>query len=84
MKTRLVKYFWNVLIGLDQFINTMLAGHPDETFSARTYRKAIAGQWFWRAMCAFIDSLFFWQDDHCRKSHENELRRGHSPRESAG
>jgi len=29
------KYLINVLIGLDQFVNAILAGDPDETISSR-------------------------------------------------
>jgi hypothetical protein len=32
-------YLWNLLISFDQFLNTILAGHPDETISARIGRK---------------------------------------------
>jgi hypothetical protein len=74
-------YFWNILIGLDQLFNVCLAGYPDETFSARTYRKAKAGQWFWRALAWLIDKAFFWDAEHCRSSYQRELERGHCPKE---
>jgi hypothetical protein len=80
-----------VLIGADQMLNVILAGYPDETISARVYRKALAGQWFWRGLRRLIDLVFFWdclRDEngikikgHCRLSAENELRRVHSPDE---
>lgn len=38
MTNKLTRYFWRVLIGLDQFSNTLLGGFPDETLSARTGR----------------------------------------------
>ncbi len=28
-------YFWNLLIALDQFVNTIFGGDPDETMSSR-------------------------------------------------
>jgi hypothetical protein len=29
------KYFWNILVSIDQFVNTLLGGNPDETVSSR-------------------------------------------------
>lgn len=29
------RYFWNLLISIDQFFNTLLGGDPDETISSR-------------------------------------------------
>lgn len=83
LKDKLREYFWNILIGLDQLCNVLLAGFPDETFSARAYRKARAGQWFWRALRWLIDKVFFWDADHCLSSYQREMERGHSPKEFA-
>ncbi|UQZ87876.1 hypothetical protein C4J81_04640 [Deltaproteobacteria bacterium Smac51] len=81
MKKRLSKYFWNILLGFDRLFNTIVGGYPDETFSARTHRKAVAGQPFWLAVRLLIDKAFFWQTNHCRMAYETEARRGHSPNE---
>jgi hypothetical protein len=84
--TRLKRYFWYLLVAVDQLLNVLVGGFPDETFSARTWRKAEAGQWFWQALRRLIDGFFrliFKQDDHCQKSYENEAVRGHSPQEFA-
>lgn len=82
MKRRFKQYFWNLLIALDQLANTLLAGWPDETLSARTHRKAEAGQWFWRMLRAIIDFLFQWDcRNHCRVSFERELTRAQMPME---
>jgi len=77
----LKSYLWNILVALDQMLNTLLSGCPDETFSARTHRKAEAGQWFWVALRRVINQAFFWEDDHCRLSFENEKNRAQGPRE---
>lgn len=37
------QYFWNLLIAADQFANTVLAGDPDETISARVARNRTRG-----------------------------------------
>lgn len=77
-------YLWQVLIALDQLANAVLGGYPDETLSARAWRKAQAGQWFWRLLRRLIDGLFRLTGQgpgHCRASYENEQRGGHRPRE---
>jgi len=35
------KYFWNLLISLDQLINTILGGDPDETISSRMGKRIV-------------------------------------------
>lgn len=83
---RLKRYLWNLLIAVDQLLNVVVGGYPDETFSARTWRKAEADQWFWRAMRRLIDWFFmkaFKQGEHCKKSYDSEAARGHSPKEFA-
>ena len=37
---KITKYFWNLLIALDQLANTILAGDPDETISSRAAKAA--------------------------------------------
>ena len=81
MKAKIKAYFWRLLLALDQLFNTVLFGYPDETFSARAYRKAQAGQWFWRKLRQFIDLLFWFDKKHCQSSYEAELERRHSPNE---
>lgn len=69
-----------VLISLDQFVNTLLWGYADETLSARAYRHAEikkGRRWpMW-----LIDHIFFWQDQHCKSAYEAELERVHLPPE---
>ena len=72
------KYFHQVGIAIDQLINTLLAGHADETLSARAWRMQNK-KCRWKIACQLIDGLFFWQDNHCFKSHINELERRHMP-----
>lgn len=82
MCQRVKRYFWNLLIALDQLINSVLFGDPDETLSARTHRNAEDGQWFWRALRWLIDLMFRWESpNHCRESYENEMARAQLPQE---
>ena len=79
---RVKRYLWNLLIALDQLANTLLAGSPDETLSARTWRKALAGQWFWRALRVLIDLVMRWESpEHCQESYQRERDRAQLPRE---
>ena len=79
---RVKQYLWNLLIALDQLGNAALAGSPDETLSARTWRKARAGQWFWRALRVVIDLVMCWESpEHCRESYQREWDRAQLPRE---
>ena len=77
-------WFWNLFIALDQFLNAFLGGYPDETFSSRTYRKALAGQWFWLFLAGVINLIFFCQENHCRASYQEELAKNHGPQEIRG
>ena len=63
-------YFYNQLISIDQCINTILGGAPDQTISSRCWKH----REHWAAAMAvrFIDWLFSWyEDEHCRKSYES-------------
>ena len=71
---KLSKYITNVLIGFDQFINTIFLGFPDETISSRAWRcKDVSS--FWKVMHSLINKLFFFQKDHCHKAYLSELER---------
>lgn len=76
-------YIARVLIGFDQFLNAILGGSPDETFSARCWRKREKTPWkFFRII---VDTLFFWQKDlilggHCQQAWVSEMTRAQLPR----
>ncbi|WP_308774957.1 pseudouridine synthase [uncultured Bilophila sp.] len=61
-------YGKRTLIAVDQLINTLLGGWPDETLSSRCYRWA-------------RDGVFFWQREHCKSSYESEREGRQSPLE---
>ena len=66
-----------VLIAIDQLINTLLCGYADETMSSRAHRLAIERNRKWPEW--IIDHIFFWQEEHCRQSYESELERSQLP-----
>jgi hypothetical protein len=64
------KYFWNILISIDQFFNTLMAGDPDETISGRMGRWHNMGGWRAKIatpICWFLGKL---DSGHCADSIE--------------
>lgn len=41
---KLSRYFWNILVSIDQFVNTLCGGDPDETISSRLGKWALNGE----------------------------------------
>lgn len=68
-----------VLIALDQLMNTLLNGWADETLSSRCWRWELNGKRSWPRK--LVDALFFWDKNHCRESYESELKRLQCPPE---
>lgn len=71
------KYVFQVLVALNQLLNALTGGWADEMLSARTYRNRHKPAWghFMR----LIDTLFFWQKEHCRQAHRYEQLRFQLP-----
>ena len=65
-----------ILIALDQLINTLIGGYADETLSSRAHRRRLRGK---GGVAWGIDHIFFWQDEHCKASYESELERAQLP-----
>lgn len=66
-------YFRNLLIALDQFVNTLCGGDPDETISSRIGKRRDAAEQFWAPI---VDKLFFWQKNHTKSSIELDEGKG--------
>lgn len=68
---KVLKYFKNILISFDQFMNTLLLGDPDETISSRIgkmVKKGTAGD-IERELCNALDGL---DKNHCHNSIEED------------
>lgn len=82
--------FWHnlkqLLIALDQVINVLVSlvsgnkGWADETMSARAWRHYERGEREW--VKTLIDTLFWFDKNHCYESYLSEIERRHSPPES--
>lgn len=59
-----------ILIALDQLVNTLAGGWPDETFSSRCWRWSKDGKRDWPRK--LVDGILFLDKNHCRESYESE------------
>lgn len=68
------QYIFNVLIGLDQLVNALRGGSPDETLSAAAWRTEQAGKLGGRIARPLID-LFFspFEANHCQAAYHSEI-----------
>lgn len=57
--------FNNVYVFLDVGVNTLIGGHRDETISSRCGKGKLAGKPVHTFLAKIIDTLFFWEEDHC-------------------
>lgn len=72
-------YWKAVLIALDQLLNAMFGGWPDETFSSRCWRWSEQGRDWPRRI---VDGLLWFDPDHCRESYESERQGRQLPPEA--
>ena len=67
---RIGRYLFNILILADQTVNTFLGGDPDHTISGRIgYHATLGKPWALKAE-KWVNAIFFWQEDHCKKAIE--------------
>ena len=59
-------YTYNFLVSINQFVNTVFAGDPDQTISIRNGLAKAQGHWFASdIVCPFLD---IFETDHCEKA----------------
>ena len=75
-------YLKQVLIGLDQLLNTLMGGWADETLSSRAWRHYVKGDYKWPKV--LIDGVLFFDKDHCQLSYESEIKRSQLKPEMRG
>lgn len=64
------RYLKNLLIGLDQLLNAMIGGDPDETISSRAGKEVRAGKGGgWKLLCLILHRF---DRNHCQKSIEED------------
>jgi hypothetical protein len=62
-------YLFNVLVGFDQFMNTILGGAPGETVSGRAWQAKLDGDLWGKYVVAFLN---IFETDHCKEAWEKE------------
>lgn len=76
-------YTISVLIGLDQLINTIFMGSPDETISSRAYRCNHLRRWAFAEKV--INTIFFFDREgdikHCQLAYLGEVALSHFPKD---
>jgi hypothetical protein len=77
----LILYIKYVCIALDQLINTVFNGYPDETLSSRLYRTEQEGFLIGGIFRPIVDALLFMDKNHCKSSYESEMMRKQFPLE---
>ena len=65
-----------ILIAIDQLLNTLLFGWADETLSSRCWRWSLKGRDWPRKL---VDTLLFFDKEHCKTSYESEVLRRQCP-----
>ena len=72
------RYFHNLFIAIDQFVNTLIGGDPDETFSSRVGKCQRGDHGFWWQcvgwpVALIVNLIFCWQGwNHCRNCIEDD------------
>lgn len=73
----MIRYLKNLLIALDQLVNALLGGWPDESVSSHCWRIEQEKGISWPRK--LVDALLFFDKDHCQESYESELERRQLP-----
>lgn len=65
----ILKYIYNILIGINQLFNAILLGDPDETLSSRIGKEAKRGNKFALFLSKILD---FFDENHCEEAIEED------------
>ena len=60
---------------VSRFLNVLTFGHKDELLSARIYENSLTSPG-WEVVRITIDTLFFWDNQHCRMNYLWQKRGG--------
>ena len=79
-----ISYGKSVLIAIDQLVNAITGGWPDETMSSHAYRLDVNGKAHWPRKVIDWVAARFGDSDHCRESFESERTGRQLPPEARG
>lgn len=74
-------WIFQVLIALDQLFNALLRGWADETLSARAWRAYRDNKIFGKIFKPVIDTLLWFDKNHCFGAYKSEQLRQQLPPE---
>lgn len=64
------RYLYNLLIAIDQLVNTILGGYPDETISSRMGKRVAKNDsLLCNLLCKLLNLI---EKDHCIKAIEKD------------
>jgi len=79
LKNGFLKRLAAVLIALDQLIAAIIWGYPGITISSQMWRIELNGGWSWPRR--LVDTIFWFDPNHCQLSYENEVNGLRKPRD---
>ncbi len=74
MNNRVTRYFFRILVSIDQLTNTLLGGRPDETISGNVGYNAKEGK-LWALRTEKVINFLLRSPTHCRDSIEYDERK---------
>lgn len=75
-----MNYLKNVAVGFDQLLAAVFGIPADCTISAYCWILHMRGKADWPYKV--VDTIFFWDDNHCEESYYSELLDKYQPKES--
>jgi hypothetical protein len=68
-------WLYRLAAAISQIGNVIIFnGSPDETISGRAYRRGVLeNSHKWKIYYNIVNKIFFFQDDHCKTSHEEDV-----------
>jgi hypothetical protein len=75
-----MSYYLAIKVGVSRLINALLCGYSGEMLSARAYRLRNCSL-FWGVVKEVLDSVFWWELEHCKQCYEFELNHRDKPEE---
>jgi hypothetical protein len=75
-----MSYYLAIKVSVSRLINALLCGYSGEMLSARAYRLRNCSL-FWGVVKEVLDSVFWWQLEHCRGCYEFEKASSDKPEE---
>jgi hypothetical protein len=75
-----MSYWLAIKVGVSRLVNALLCGYSGEMLSARAYRLRNCSL-FWGVVKEVLDSVFWWELEHCKQCYEFELNHRDKPEE---